>query len=180
MNRPYGCGQRPSFSAQGCGKSVGLGLFTGMKNKDFYTGLIMLLFSGAIFAQILQSPSVQDTSGPGPFFLPTIATLVMAGLALALLVQSLKAPETQPAVPQVKRMRMRIVWILLWCLIYGFTIETMGYLLSTGIVTFALLAYFYHRSWFWNIVLSVGTPVSIYVLFDKLLKAPLPKGWLGF
>jgi len=151
-----------------------------MKDKDFYTGLIMLLLSGAIFAQILRSPSAEDTSGPGPFFLPTIVTLVMAGLALALFVQSLKAPETQPAASQVKRMRMRIVWILLWCSIYGFTIETMGYLLSTGIVTFALLVYFYHRSWFWNIVLSLATPISIYVLFDKLLKAPLPKGWLGF
>ena len=151
-----------------------------MKNKDFYTGLVMLLLSGAIFAQILRSPSAEDTSGPGPFFLPTIVTLVMAGLALALLLQSLKGPEIQPAAPPVKRMRQRIVWILLWCMIYGFTIETMGYLLSTGIVTFALLVYFYHRSWFWNIVLSLATPISIYILFDKLLKAPLPKGWLGF
>jgi putative tricarboxylic transport membrane protein len=151
-----------------------------MTKKDFYTGLIMLLLSGAIFAQILRSPPAPDSSGPGPFFLPAIAALVITGLSIALLVQSSKQPEPASKAPRGKRMWNRILWIMIWCFGYAFTIERLGYLLSTGIVTFALLAYFNRRKWFLNIFFSLITPASIYILFDTLLKIPLPKGWFGF
>ena len=141
--------------------------------------MIMLLLSGAIFAQILRSPSTQDSPGPGPFFLPTICALVMAGLSLTLLAKSAREPEPASASPQGRRMWNRLVWIVAWCFLYGITIETAGYLLSTGFVTFALLAYFNRGRWILNIIFSLVTPISIYILFDTLLKVPLPKGWLG-
>jgi len=150
-----------------------------MKKKDFYSGLLMLLLSGAIFAQILRSPSIQDSSGPGPFFLPTIAALIIGALSLTLLIQSLRPAKIGPAPPPGRRMWGRLIWIVIWCLLYGIAIENLGYLLSTGIVTFALLAYFNRRKWVLNIVFSLATPISIYILFDTLLKVPLPKGWLG-
>ncbi|MBI5966308.1 MAG: tripartite tricarboxylate transporter TctB family protein [Deltaproteobacteria bacterium] len=150
-----------------------------MNKKDFYSGLLMLLLSGAIFAQILRSPSIQDSSGPGPFFLPTIAALIIGALSLTLLIQSLKQPKAGPAPSAGRRMWGRLIWIMFWCALYGITIENLGYLLSTGIVTFALLAYFNRRKWVINIVFSLATPISIYILFDTLLKVPLPKGWLG-
>lgn len=150
-----------------------------MKTRDFYSGLIMLLLSGAIVAQILRSPSTRDSSGPGPFFLPTICALVIAGLSLTLLVKSVREPDSTSVSPQGRRMWNRLVWIVAWCFLYGITIETAGYLLSTGIVTFALLAYFNRGRWTLNIIFSLVTPISIYILFDTLLKVPLPKGWLG-
>jgi len=150
-----------------------------MKKKDFYSGLLMLLLSGAIFAQILRSPSIQDSSGPGPFFLPTIAALIIGALSLTLLIQSLRPAKIGPAPPPGRRMWGRLFWIVIWCLLYGIAIENLGYLLSTGIVTFAFLAYFNRQRWILNIIFSVATPISIYILFDTLLKVPLPKGWLG-
>ena len=81
---------------------------------------------------------------------------------------------------QGKRIWGRTIWIIAWSAIYGATIEPLGYLLSTGIVTFALLFYFNRRSWIFNIVLSVVTPVSIFILFDTLLKVSMPRGILGF
>ena len=140
----------------------------------------MLLLSVAILVQILRSPSVQDTSGPGPFFLPAIAAVIIGGLSLTLLIQSFGQPEGGQASPRGRRMWNRLVWIVAWCFLYGITIENLGYLLSTGIVTFALLAYFNRRRWVLNITFSLITPISIYILFDTLLKVPLPKGWFGF
>jgi len=140
----------------------------------------MLILSGTILVLILRSPSVSDSSGPGPFFLPAIVALVIAGLSIALLVQSSKGPEPASKAPREKRMWNRILWIMIWCFGYAITIERLGYLLSTGIVTFALLAYFNRRKWFLNIFFSLITPASIYILFDTLLKIPLPKGWFGF
>ena len=168
------------FPRYPAGKEQPLGHFTGMKKKDFYTGLIMLILSGTILVLILGSPTVSDSSGPGPFFLPAIAALVIAGLSIALLVQNAKGPATVPDALPAKRMWNRILWIGVWCFAYGFTIERLGYLLSTGAVTFALLAYFNRRKWFLNIFFSLITPASIYILFDTLLKIPLPKGWFGF
>jgi len=150
-----------------------------MKKKDFYTGLIMLLLSGAILAQILRSPAPPDSSGPGPFFLPAICALVIAGLSLTLLVKSVREPKAAGLSPAGKRMWNRLVWIVAWCFFYGYTIEKAGYLLSTGIVTFALLAYFNRGKWVLNIIFSLATPLSIYFLFDTLLKVPLPKGWFA-
>ena len=151
-----------------------------MKNKDFYSGLILLILSGTIFVLILRSPAPPDSSGPGPFFLPFISALVIAALSIALLLQSQKQPETGAAAPQTKRMWNRLIWIVVWCFAYGFSIEKLGYLLSTGVVTFALLAYFNRRKWILNLLFSLFTPISIYILFDTLLKVPLPKGWFGF
>ena len=151
-----------------------------MKKNDFYSGLILLILSGTIFVLILRSPTPPDSSGPSPFLLPFISALGIAGLSIALLLQSQKQPAPGAAAPQTKRMWNRLIWIVVWCFAYGMTIEKLGYLLSTGMVTFALLAYFNRRRWALNIVFSLGTPLSIYILFDTLLKVPLPKGWFGF
>ncbi len=149
-----------------------------MNKKDFYTGLVFLLFTGAIFVLIMQAPPLQVPTKPGPFFFPTVAAILLGGLSLALLINGVrqKAPEAQG---KGKTMMGRVVWIIGWCAIYAFTIERLGYLLSTGVVTFALLWYFNRREWIFNIVMSVGIPVSIFVLFDTLLKQSLPRGIFG-
>lgn len=151
-----------------------------MNKKDFYTALLMLFLSGAIIIQILRSPAVQDASGPGPFFLPAIVAFIIGGLSITILIQSFKFSSKEDITSNKKRMWNRLIWIIVWCFIYGITIERLGYLLSTGLVTFALLAYFNRKNWLLNIIFSLGTPISIYFLFDTLLKVPLPKGWFSF
>ncbi len=149
-----------------------------MNKKDFYTGLVFLLFTGAIFVLILRSHTTGEFSGPGPFFFPGVAALLLGGLSLTLLIKGARPQEGGGAAGEGKRMLGRIIWIVVWSTVYGATIEKLGYLLSTGLVTFALLAYF-NRGWIFNVVFSLVTPISIYILFDTLLKAPLPKGILG-
>lgn len=151
-----------------------------MNKKDFYTGLLFLILTGAIFVLILRSPAIQVSSGPGPFFFPTIAALLLGSLSLTLLIRGARQAESGSPAIRGKLILGRVIWIIAWCAIYGATIELLGYLLSTGIVTFALLAYFNRRGWVFNIILSVATPVSIFILFDILLKVSLPRGILGF
>jgi putative tricarboxylic transport membrane protein len=151
-----------------------------MNKKDFYPGLVFLLFTGAILVLILKSPSFHQESGPGPFFFPSISALLLGGLSLALLIKGARQAASGSEAGRGKRMLGRIIWIIMWSALYGATIEPLGYLLSTGVVTFALLAYFNRREWVFNISLSIITPVSIFILFDTLLKAPLPRGFLGF
>jgi putative tricarboxylic transport membrane protein len=149
-----------------------------MNKKDFYTGLVFLLFTGVIFVLILKSPPLTVPAKPGPFFFPTVAAFLLGGLSLALLINGVrqKGPAAQE---RGKTIIGRVVWIIAWCSFYAFTIERVGYLLSTGVVTFALLWYFDRRAWVFNIVMSVGIPVSIFVLFDTLLKQSLPRGIFG-
>ncbi len=150
-----------------------------MNKKDFYTGLLFLIFTGAIFVMILRSPTHQVSSGPGPFFFPFISALLLGGLSFALLTKGVRQDGSGKKAVRGKRMMGRIIWIVMWSAFYGATIEPLGYLLSTGMVTFALLAYFNRGRWIFNISLSVVTPISIFILFDTLLKAPLPRGFLG-
>lgn len=151
-----------------------------MNKKDFYTGLLFFIFTGAIFTMILRSPTHPVSSGPGPFFFPAIAAFLLGGLSLALLFKGARQGESGGKGVQGKRIWGRTIWIIAWSAIYGATIEPLGYLLSTGMVTFALLAYFNRRDWTFNTVLSVVTAVSIFVLFDTLLKVSMPRGILGF
>ena len=151
-----------------------------MNKKDFYIGLVFLLFSGANFVLILKSPSTHDSSEPGPFFFPAIAAVFIGALSLTLLVRGVRQPGEVRSSIQAKRMWGRIFWIVFWCGIYAATIEKLGYLLSTGVVTFALLAYFSRGKWALNIILSVTTPILIHFLFDTLLKVSMPKGLFGF
>lgn len=151
-----------------------------MNKKDFYTGLAFLVLTGVIFALILDSPSVQVATKPGPFFFPSVAAVLLGGLSLALLISGAKqkgaAGDTEKKGTKINR----VVWITVWCVIYAVTIERLGYLVSTGIVTFALLWYFNRRGWVFNIILAAATPISIFILFDSLLKQSLPRGFLGF
>ena len=149
-----------------------------MNKKDFYTGLVFLLFTGVIFVLILQSPPLPVPTSPGPFFFPAVAAFLLGGLSLALLISGVRQKDSG-AQGKGKTMMGRVVWIISWCAIYAFTIERLGYLLSTGVVTFALLWYFNRRQWIFNIVMSVGIPISIFVLFDTLLKQSLPRGIFG-
>ncbi len=148
-----------------------------MNKKDFYTGLVFLLFTGVIFVLILQSPPLQVPAKPGPFFFPTAAAILLGSLSLALLISGVR--QKGPGASKGQTMVGRVVWIISWCAIYAFTIERLGYLLSTGVVTFALLWYFNRRAWLFNIVMSVGISVSIFILFDTLLKQSLPRGIFG-
>jgi putative tricarboxylic transport membrane protein len=149
-----------------------------MNKKDFYTGLVFLLFTGVIFALILKSPPLQVATRPGPFFFPTVAAALLGSLSLVLLING--ARQKDSGTPgKGKTMVARVVWIIAWCAIYAFTIERLGYLLSTGVVTFALLWYCNRRDWIFNTVMSVAIPISIFILFDTLLKVSLPRGIFG-
>jgi putative tricarboxylic transport membrane protein len=153
-----------------------------MNRWDFYTGLIFLLLAGAIAAMIMHAPAVQEAAGPGPYFFPALSAILIGGLALTLLLRSFRQPgAAQPAKPVPgKKTRHRIFWIVLWCFIYAASLERLGYILSTALTTFALLAYFTWRAWVFNLVAAIATPVLIYFLFDSLLKIHMPKGPFGF
>ncbi|HSR10040.1 MAG TPA: tripartite tricarboxylate transporter TctB family protein [Thermodesulfobacteriota bacterium] len=150
-----------------------------MNKKDFYTGLVFLVFTGIIFAMIVGAPSVQVTTKPGPFFFPSVAAVILGGLSISLLVSGARQKDSKES-GKKKVMMNRVAWIIAWCLIYAVTIERIGYLVSTAVVTFALLWYFNRRSWVFNTAFAVATPVSIFILFDTLLKVSLPRGFLGF
>lgn len=152
-----------------------------MNRWDFYTGLIFLLLAGAIAAVVLSTPAVQEAVGPGPYFFPAISAILIGGLSAALLLKSVRQPAAQAAKQgPASKTRHRIFWIVLWCFIYAATIERLGYILSTALTTFALLAYFTWRAWIFNVIAAIVTPGLIYFLFDSLLKIHMPKGPWGF
>ena len=142
--------------------------------------MVFLLLTGVIFVLILQSPSIQVATKPGPFFFPSVAAVLLGGLSLALLISGARQKGVGGGPGVHRSMRNRVLWIIAWCAFYAVTIERLGYLFSTALVTFALLWYFNRRAWVFNLILAVATPVSIFILFDSLLKVSLPRGILGF
>ena len=69
--------------------------------------------------------------------------------------------------------------VVVWTAAYYFVFNELGFVISTSIFLFPLMAYFNRGKWIANVVSAVGFSVLIYVLFVKL-DVNLPSGILQF
>ncbi|GAA3947180.1 tripartite tricarboxylate transporter TctB family protein [Allohahella marinimesophila] len=115
-----------------------------------------------------------------PFLFPAIAAVLMCGICGLLLRRVVKgrstalAEEAAPADLQ----SAKAGWIGLSILVYGVLVFVLGMLLSSMLFIVVASLLFGYRN-IWGIAaLSIMTPVSIYLLFERLLNILLPSGWI--
>ncbi|MEA2933701.1 MAG: putative tricarboxylic transport rane protein [Variibacter sp.] len=143
---------------------------------DYVAGFAFIVFGVAIFAISGDLP-VGSLSFPGSGFLPKIvaALLVFFGVLLAL---GAKDSTLLPAldwsdVPHAVRV------IAIAALAIGFY-TTLGFLITMAVMLFALIALVERRSFVPAAIYSITVTTLAYVLFARVLKAPLPGGLLAF
>jgi len=59
-------------------------------------------------------------------------------------------------------------------------IEPLGMLLAVGLFLLIFLAVYLRGQWPAILLIAGGTPVCLYLIFEKWLKFTLPRGFLGF
>jgi putative tricarboxylic transport membrane protein len=149
------------------------------QNADLWTGLFLMIFSGAVISEAIQL-EIGTPQSPGSGFMIFGAAGVLGLLALRQFIGSLRL-QRRDARQTSKAIRWkRIVSVILANILYIFLLQPVGYLLCT----FLLLCFLFqvHEKGRW--VSAVGgaalTSLLSYLVFSRMLQLHLPRGVIPF
>jgi putative tricarboxylic transport membrane protein len=149
------------------------------QNVDLWTGLFLMIFSGAVISEAIQL-EIGTPQSPGSGFMIFGAAGVLGLLALRQFIGSLRL-QRRDARQTSKAIRWkRIVSVILANILYIFLLQPVGYLLCT----FLLLCFLFqvHEKGRW--VSAVGgaalTSLLSYLVFSRMLQLHLPRGVIPF
>ncbi|MBU1209550.1 MAG: tripartite tricarboxylate transporter TctB family protein [Proteobacteria bacterium] len=120
---------------------------------------------------------------PGSGFLSFLAGSFICLMALIVFIQSfLQGKGFQVKISTlwkgIRWYRSALVGLLL--LVYILVLEWIGFLLTTFLIVLAMVKGVERLSWGKALLISISASAVCYLVFDKLLKAALPRGLLGF
>jgi putative tricarboxylic transport membrane protein len=147
-------------------------------NADFWSGLLLMLFSGAVINEAFNL-EVGTPRHPGSGFMILGAATVLGILALLQFLKSLLFRQRPGQAPERIHPR-RIISVIAANMIYIFVLESIGYLLSTfGLLCFLFQVYEKRK---WGSIAGGAAAISFltYVVFSRLLQLNLPKGLIRF
>jgi putative tricarboxylic transport membrane protein len=152
-----------------------------MRRADQVTGVIVLLFSILLMVGSWRMPP-SATFGPGAGFLPFWCGALLAILSI-ILVLSASRKSLVPAPKRVfpgRRALMTLGGVIASLAVYILTLEILGFLVGTGLLTAFLLGVVEREKWSTTVVVAVLNSVGLYLVFQVLLGVSLPTNRFGF
>ncbi len=122
-------------------------------------------------------------SEPGSGFLSFLAGSFICLMALIVFLQSfLQGKGFQVRISTLwEGMRWhRAAFVGLLLLVYILVLERLGFLLTAFLMVLAMVKGVERLSWGKALLISISASSVCYLVFDKFLKATLPRGLLGF
>lgn len=152
-----------------------------MKRADQITGFIVLVFSLALMEGGRRMPP-SATFGPGAGFLPFWCGALLALLSILLIVDAFRRPAaavTEPVFP-TGRVLLVLAAVVAGLAVYMVTLEFLGFLVGTGLLTAYLLGFVEKEKWTTTIIVAVLNSAALYIVFHVLLEVNLPANRFGF
>jgi putative tricarboxylic transport membrane protein len=142
--------------------------------RELRSGIFFFTFSLFVIGESLRA-GLGTLMKPGPGFLSFCVGTSLLCFSLAFIQRGWahRASQTLPLFPR------RVILTLLSLLIYGLTLDILGFALATFLLVGTLLRLGQPRPWAILISMSVLVTLSAYVLFSYLLHIPFPRGFLG-
>ena len=151
--------------------------------KDFASSLFFLVLGLFLFFQSGKL-SFWSRFGPEEGFFPLAIAVIITGISLVLLIQSLvpgRAGGREEVLVSKANERIdffRIASYGILTLLYGFLMETAGFLLTTAVFLFLILRFVERRSWKVILAVTSASIIISYLLFKTWLGVPLPRGFM--
>jgi putative tricarboxylic transport membrane protein len=151
-----------------------------MRRTDQISSLVLLAGAGFVGIgawrlDIWSSPGV-----PGPGFLPALLAIGLAVGAVGVFLEGTLATtgDAKWFVDRDSTVRLVILMCSIAALVAA--IEPLGMLLAVGLFLLVFLAIYLRGHWPAILLIAGGTPICLYLVFEKWLKFSLPRGFLGF
>ena len=152
-----------------------------MRRADQITGCILLIFSLALMEGARRMPS-SATFGPGAGFLPFWCGALLAMLSMLLIVDAFRRSAdaaTKPVFPGGRALLL-LGTVIAGLTVYILTLEFLGFLIGTGLLTAYLLGVVEKEKWRTTIIVAVLNSAALYIVFQMLLGVSLPANRFGF
>ena len=149
-----------------------------MRSADRVTAALLLAFSVAFAAGALKQYQWWGSGGPGPAFMPFWLGLVMAGLALGMLIRSVKQPDPGAAwFPRGEGLRDILVVLGATILFVGL-LNVLGMVIGTAIYLGVLVRYLGKHPWWMTGAIAIAAAFFNWLVFVHWLHVPFPEGML--
>ena len=131
------------------------------------------------FGKLLTSPAMESMQRErfGPMLFPGVLAILGGAVCMGLFAtgQLKRSSQTE----SLSRTDLgRLAEIAVWVVLYVVLADTLGFVLTAGLLLVALLLRLGNR-WFVSVTVSVSVVAVTYYLFAIRLGVPLPRGWLG-
>ena len=150
-------------------------------NYNTVTAVFFLVLWTVMFFIIpyqIQKPMLfmgRSLMGLKPTLFPRLATLALIGLSIWYLLISFQIKEKNLFKDVTRYGYFRITASLIAFFAYALLFEPLGFVLSSVLVTATLSTYYGNRNVLVGILVSVGVPLGIYLVFTRMLKVSLPE-----
>lgn len=132
------------------------------------------MIAGFFYSLTFQFPETA-TQDVGPAFMPRVYCGLIVLLGGLLIIQGFRDQSKKEGTERTIGYALATMGFVL---LYLILIPYLGFYLSTALFVFALLVFSKVRNKMALISVSLGTPLFIFVVFEKLLKVAIPLGSL--
>ena len=152
----------------------------GIRQADIGLALVLLVLAGIVAVGSLQLDIGWGMNGPKGGFFPFWLAVALGLCSLVILVQALRSasptlrqPLVRPGgwVPLLKVTGPATTMVAL--------IEIIGLYLAAALYIGLYMRWIGKHHWLLVLAVSIGVPLSSYLVFDKWFLIPMPKGWWG-
>jgi hypothetical protein len=148
-----------------------------MGKADRISGIFLLLFSLFVGIESYRM-GLGSLRSPGPGFLFFWTAVAVGILSIAVVIRAWPVGEKGRSQPVGfgKRSILKVGSVLLFLLLYAFSMETLGFIPVTLLLFVLLLGWIERKGWLLVAVVSVLVTAIAYLIFDLWLQAQLPEG----
>ncbi|MET3506461.1 tripartite tricarboxylate transporter TctB family protein [Halalkalibacter oceani] len=145
-----------------------------MAIANFIFIAIVVTISLLVLVTTKSFPMGDYTVGFGPGFFPVITAMIMLGLSLLLIIQTIRTKDKSLFNMNMKALKFPAILVGL-LIIYSIMLEYVGFFLSTVMILTVTMIAFKTRL-VKSLIISVVITALLYVGFKLVLKVPLPEG----
>lgn len=146
-----------------------------MTAADLAVGVLVAVVVGWVFVESARWPAPEYVGGPA--LIPRLVAVAALVAAAALVVQAVRGHSDVVDALAWSDVR-RIAVVLGLCVLYVVALDRLGFVVSTGAFLLAFSLVLGERRWGRLIGYAVVMPLTFDAVFGRILRVPLPDGWL--
>ena len=145
-----------------------------MEKVDILSALCVIPLCVYVFYESGRWPILPDLGNPA--WIPRGVAAILFAAALLLLGQAISGRSLALPGRLQRADRARVLWVAALTGAYVLIIERLGFMTTTAPYLFGFCLVLGERRWTRLILFAVVVPVTTYLVFDRALNVPLPRG----